>query len=139
MMMVRCYLGPSLIEGLGVFTARPIKKGALVWLYDPRFDTSYFLEEVEKAPSHFREFLERYTYEHPTDPDRVVLDCDEGRFMNHSEGANVDLTDPARGIATRNIAADEELTCDYAHFTQGMLVFQPSRHHIGTRMGVAAE
>ncbi|WP_137700862.1 SET domain-containing protein [Marimonas lutisalis] len=137
MMMVRCYLAPSAIEGLGVFTATQIRPGDLVWFYDPRFDVSYFRDEVEKAPAHFRDFLERYTYDHPTDPDRVVLDCDEGRFMNHSSMPNVDLTDPARGIATRAIAIGEELTCDYAHFTTGAVEFQPSRHQIGQRIAAA--
>lgn len=137
MMMVRCYLGPSSIEGLGVFAQSDIQKGALVWVYDSRFDVSYDKEELARAPSHFREFLERYTYDHPRDPSRVVLDCDEGRFMNHSDLPNVDLTNPWRGIAASDIVAGEELTCDYAHFTSGLIEFQPSRHQIGQRMGTA--
>ena len=138
MMMVRCYLAPSSIEGLGVFSHVDIKKGQLVWLYDPRFDVSYFREDLDHAPAHFRKFMERYTYEHPTDPERVVLDCDEGRFMNHSDAPNVDLREPSRGIATRFIPAGEELTCDYATFTVGSVEFQPSRHRVGA-MSLAAE
>ena len=138
MMMVRCYLGPSEIEGLGVFTTQPIKKGGLVWLYDERFDVSYYRDDIERAPKHFREFLERYTYEHPENPDCVVLDCDEGRFMNHADVPNVDLSNPHRGIATGNIAAGEELTCDYGQFTVGAVTFQPSRHRVGQHR-VAAE
>ncbi|MDQ2088687.1 SET domain-containing protein [Marimonas arenosa] len=139
MMMVRCCLSSSSIEGLGVFATKAISKGTLVWLYDPRFDVSYFRDEVEMAPAHFREFLERYTYEHPTDSDRVVLDCDEGRFMNHAETPNVDLSDPARGIATRGIRAGEELTCDYGQFTLGAVAFQPSRHQVGNQFQLVAE
>ena len=134
MMMVRCYLGPSSIEGLGVFTKVDIRKGGLIWIHDDRFDVSYFKEDMNTVPRHFREFLERYTYEHPSDPDRIVLDCDEGRFMNHSDTPNMDLSNPNRGIATRDIAAGEELTCDYRQFTIGSVEFQPSRHQVGTRV-----
>ena len=128
MMMVRCYLAPSAIEGLGVFSHVDIPKGGLVWLFDSRFDTSYFKDDLATVPAQFREFLERYTYDHPTDPELVVLDCDEGRFMNHSSAPSVDLSDPLRGVATRRIAAGEELTCDYAQFTAGAVEFQPPRH-----------
>lgn len=134
MMMVRCYLAPSALEGLGVFTHVDITKGALVWLFDPRFDVSYFKDDLATVPAHFREFLERYTYDHPTDPDRIVLDCDEGRFMNHSATPNVDLTNPIRGVATRAILAGEELTCDYATFTTGAIEFQPPRHKVRAAM-----
>lgn len=130
MMMVRCYLAPSAIEGLGVFTHVDIKKGGLIWLFDPRFDVSYFKDDLASVPAHFRDFLERYTYDHPTDPDMIVLDCDEGRFMNHSATPNVDLTNPSRGVATRFIPAGEELTCDYATFTVGDIAFQPPRHRV---------
>ena len=137
MMMVRAYLAPSSIEGLGVFCHEAIRKGDLVWLYDPRFDVSYFKDDLERVPAHFREFLERYTYDHPDDPERIVLDCDEGRFMNHSDSPNVDLSNPSRGIATRDIAAGEELTCDYNQFSVSTLSFQPSRHRVGTVLHVA--
>lgn len=130
MMMVRCYLAPSSIEGLGVFSTTDIRKGDLVWLFDPRFDTSIARADMESALPHIREFLERYTYDHPHDPDRVVLDGDEGRFMNHSDAPNVDLSAGDRGIASCDIPAGVELTCDYADFTPGVIEFQPPRHRV---------
>ena len=138
MMMVRCYLAASAIEGLGVFTHASIKKGHLVWRYDPRFDVSYFKDDLATVPAHFREFLERYTYSHPTDADMVVLDCDEGRFMNHAKAPNIDMSTPHRGVATRDIHAGEELTCDYGQFTAGKVAFQPPRHRVGP-VATAAE
>lgn len=131
MMMVRSYLGPSMIEGLGIFAHADIKRGQLVWLYDARFDVSYDLEEIRRAPKHFQEFIDRYTYPDPTDPDRVVLDCDEGRFMNHADAPNIDLSNPARGIAVCDIPAGTELTCDYGQFMTGTFDLQPSRHRVG--------
>lgn len=137
MMMVRCYLAPSAIEGLGVFAASDIRKGAVVRLFDDRFDTAYEREELTRVPRHFREFLERYTYDHPRDPDYIVLDCDEGRFMNHAALPNVDVSNPSRCTATRDIKAGEELTCDYAAFCHGSVELQPSRHRIGQVIGTA--
>ena len=131
MMMVRSYLAPSSIEGLGVFCHTDIRKGGLIWLYDPRFDVSYMTEDIDRAPRHFREFLDRYTYPHPEDPERVVLDCDEGRFMNHSDTPNMDLSDPERGVATCFIPAGTEITCDYRQFMGGAIVeMQPPRHRV---------
>lgn len=138
MMMVRCFLAPSNIEGLGVFTSVDIRKGGLVWLYDSRFDVSYHLEDLERAPLHFREFMDRYTYPHPEDPERVVLDCDEGRFMNHADAPNVDLSNPSRGIATCRIPSGTELTCDYRQFIDGAIEFQPTRHLVGRANGAAS-
>ncbi|WP_071672502.1 SET domain-containing protein [Nioella nitratireducens] len=137
MMMVRCYLGPSSIEGLGVFAATAIRKGALVRVHDSRFDVTYERDELGRVPAHFREFLERYTHDHPRDADYLVLDCDEARFMNHANVPNVDLTNPERGVAARDIAAGEELTCDYARVTGGRVVLRPSRHRIGQVMATA--
>ena len=128
MMTVRCYLAPSSIEGLGVFATVPIRKGEEVWRYNPDFDLSYPVDRIAAAPEHIREFMERYTYVNPFDPTMVILDADEARFMNHSDTPNVDFSDDACGRAVRDIAADEELTCDYACFTAGELVFQPPRH-----------
>ena len=94
---------------------------------DRRFDQIIPKDAVAAAPDHVREFLERYSYEFHEDPAFVILDADEGRYMNHSDAPNVDLTNPEIGVAVRDIAAGEELTCDYACFTVGAIEFQPSR------------
>ena len=130
MMTVRCYLAPSAIEGLGVFAAEPIARGDIVWRFDPEFDRAIERGAIEDASEQTREFMERYTYDHPTDPDYVILDADEGRFMNHSGTPNLDFSYPDRGVARCDIAADEELTCDYNAFNDGPVVFQPPRHRV---------
>jgi hypothetical protein len=38
MLMVRTYLAPSAIEGLGVFAGEFIERGRLVWTLNPLFD-----------------------------------------------------------------------------------------------------
>ena len=130
MMTVRCYLAPSAIEGLGVFTANHISHGELVWKFDPEFDQIFSTDYIKGQPGHVKEFLERYTYAHPSDPRLVVLDSDEGRYMNHSERPNIDFSDPEVGVALRDISAGEELICDYRQFTIGPLVHQGPRHRL---------
>jgi len=130
MMTVRCYLAPSSIEGLGVYCHHDIKKGDLVWRFDRQFDQLISLEAIEAAPPHIQEFVDRYGYPHADHPGFLVLDADEGRFMNHSETPNLDFRGPASGFALRDIAAGEELTCDYREFVPGELVMQPPRHRL---------
>jgi uncharacterized protein len=130
MMLVRCYLAPSPIEGLGVFCHDDIKAGQEVWRLDTRFDRLIPVEDLETAPEHVREFLDRYAY--PPEPGSrfLCLDFDEGRFMNHADVPNTDFTNPAMGIALVDIPAGTEITCDYACFTWGELTFQPPRHKV---------
>ncbi len=129
-MIVRCYLAPSTIEGLGVFSTSHISHGDIVWRFDPEFDQVFSTDYVKRQPEHIREFLERYTYAHPSDPGLIVLDSDEGRFMNHKDKPNTDFSDPEIGVALRDISAGEELTCDYGHFTIGPVVHQAPRHKL---------
>lgn len=130
MMIVRCYLAPSSIEGLGVFSADPIKKGDVVWRFDPLLDQMIPEEVVATQPPHVREFLERYGYPHHERPGIWVLDADEGRFMNHADAPNLDFSVPEIGVALIDIPAGVELTCDYADFTIGEVIHQPPRHRV---------
>ena len=77
-----------------------------------------------------REFLDRYGYLSAPESDMLVLDFDEGRFMNHSDTPNTDFTRPDVGLALEDIPAGTEITCDYACFTWGELTFQPPRHRV---------
>jgi hypothetical protein len=46
----------------------------------------------------------------------MVVEFDNGRFMNHAQSPNTDFTDANVGWAIRDIAAGEELTCNYSEF-----------------------
>jgi SET domain-containing protein len=130
MMLVPCYLAPSRIEGLGVFSKVAIRRGENVWRFDERFDRLIPKADIAGADPHARMFFERYCYDMPGWPDHLALDADEGRFMNHEDASNLDFSSPDRGIALWDIAAGEELTCDYRQFTVGALVFQEPRHRV---------
>lgn len=114
MMLVNVRLGPSAIEGFGVFTREPIFRGQVVWRFTPGFDVLIREAEVARAPAHVRAFFDRYAFALATWPGHLALDGDDGRFMNHADDPCLDLTVPGIGTARRAIAAGEELTCDYA-------------------------
>lgn len=116
MLLVMNYIAPSALEGLGLFAGEPIEKGRVIWRFEPSFDRLIPRHEYEAAPRHLKEFLDRYAYPHPDDPDLILLECDNGRFMNHSDAPNTDFSDFRGAVALRDIEAGEELTCDYADF-----------------------
>jgi SET domain-containing protein len=117
MLLVRVRLDLSPIHGIGVFAAEPIAQGAEVWRFTPGFDLDLDPARIESQPEHLRERLLHYGYVDPR-LERYILCCDDARFINHSDTPNLrpDLTRDPYGIdiATRDIAAGEELTLDYA-------------------------
>ena len=116
MLLIPNYVGPSAIEGVGVFAAAPIAQGTAVWSLDERFDHMLTAADIAALHAEQRGFVERYGYTHTTRPELTVLEMDNGRFMNHSDNPNTQFTDPAVGWAIRDIAQDEEITCNYAEF-----------------------
>ena len=130
MMLVPCYLAPSGIEGLGVFSHEYIRKGQNVWLNDPDLDVRIPVSKLDEVRPHVREFLERYSYPDWNRPGYLVLEGDEGRFMNHADEPNLDFSDGTHGIAVCDIPPGTELTCHYSTFTDGAIVMQPPRHKV---------
>lgn len=126
-MLVRTYLAPSPVDGLGVFAAEPIAKGQHVWTFDPRFDKLIKKEDLKNAPVCLREYIEIRGYDFHRDRDYILLDVDDAIYMNHSDAPNIDITDVEAGYAVRDIAKGEELFCDYATFMPANFVkdFRP--------------
>ncbi|MEK9672978.1 MAG: SET domain-containing protein-lysine N-methyltransferase [Rhodospirillaceae bacterium] len=127
MMLVRCFVAPSAIEGLGTFTRDPISKGTEIYRFTPPFDTVLDTGAIDDAPPSAREFLARYTFTDPANPEKMMLEFDEGRYMNHSDDPNTDCSGIYFGFAVRDIAAGEELTCHYGHLEGGKVIIDPPR------------
>lgn len=119
MLLIRNFVAPSAVEGLGVFAAESIAKGALVWRFEPTFDRLIPAGEYEASPLFLKEQLDRYAYPCPGRPGLILYEVDNGRFMNHSDTPNTDFSDFAGAVALRDIAAGEELTCNYSDFFAG--------------------
>jgi SET domain-containing protein len=127
MILIRCQLARSDIEGLGVFTAEPVPAGTEVWRFDPRFDVLVSIDELARAPAPTREFFARFAYEIADYPGCMALDGDDGRFMNHSDDPNLDFSTPGVARAARDIATGEELTCNYGQLATVPFEMEPPR------------
>ena len=126
MMIVPTYVGPSAIEGVGVFAGEFIPAGTPIWTLDERFDLLLGAAEMLALPPLQKQFVERYGYPHMTREGLTVLEFDHGRFMNHSDTPNTNFTDPETGWAIRDVVAGEELVCNYAEFDPAFIM-QPGR------------
>jgi SET domain-containing protein len=125
MLMVSTYVAPSPIEGIGVFSAEFIERGRLVWSLNPKFDIFIHRAEIETCPAHLQDFVARYGYPHLELPGIVIIDSDNGRFMNHSLAPNTDFRIFDRGYALVDIARGEEITCNYHEFDPTFAGFFP--------------
>jgi SET domain-containing protein len=114
MLLVKTYLGPSTIHGIGLFAAEPIARGTVIWRYDDRIDRRFTQAERDALPEPARSYIAIHAYPQRTGSDVYNLDGDNARFMNHSDTPNTDCT--VDTIATCDIAAGEELVCDYQQF-----------------------
>jgi len=114
--LVRTYLAPSPIHGIGCYASQFIAAGTPVWRFVPCFDQLLH-------PSFCREmcdpqFIEKYAQLCPL-TGYWLLCADEARYINHDAdapnlGAAVPLADPTRtDRALRDIDAHEEITCNY--------------------------
>ena len=137
MMLIPTYVAPSEIEGVGVFAAEPISAGTLIWQLEPRLDRLIPAAEVPGLPGVLQDFVERYSYPYPHDPSKLIVEVDNGRFMNHSDAPNTVFSDPDAGFTLRDIEAGEELTCNYGEFDPAFEIL-PGRNFVnGSPVGLA--
>jgi uncharacterized protein len=116
MLLISTYVAPSPIQGLGVFAGEYVARGRLLWGLNPKFDIFVHESEIDTLPAHMRTFVARYSYPHLEMPGYVILDSDNGRFMNHSLTPNTDFRVFDKGYALADIAEGEEITCNYHEF-----------------------
>lgn len=117
MMLVRTYVAASPIEGLGVYADEFIPAGKLLWQLHPKFSVTFSLADIDAMPAHTREYVQRYAFPHLTMGDGyMVLELDNGRYMNHCAEPNTDFTAFERGFSIRDINPGDEITCNYYEF-----------------------
>jgi SET domain-containing protein len=130
MMLVRTYVAPSAISGLGAFASHPIAKGMKIWRFEPKFDRLLHKSMLQNSPEFMAEYLRDYAYPHPEKPDWYIVEIDNGRFINHNDRPNTDFSGVFDGYAKRDIRAGEELTANYAEFD---INFQPGEFDLATQ------
>ena len=118
MLLVKTYLAPSRIHGIGLYAGQPILSGTVVWRLHPAIDLELTGADLAALSVPAREQIRRYTY-----LDLVrgthILCGDDARFFNHSDHPNChDFPDADGGttVAARDIGEGEELTSDYSRF-----------------------
>ena len=131
MMLIPTYVAPSAIEGVGIFAAEKIPAGTRIWELEPAFDRLIRRGDVAGLPPVIQAFVERYSYPYPHDPERLIVELDNGRFMNHSDAPNTVFSDPDAGYTLCDIDAGEELTCNYGEFDPGFEIL-PGRRFVET-------
>ncbi len=122
MMLIKSYVAPSGIHGNGLFAAQDIKAGDRIWEFMEGLEVLIPVAAIPGMPEVVQNYIDCYCYPHDKNPDYLVLDGDSGRFMNHSENPNSDFT-PGRGHAVRDIAAGEEITCNYRDFVPNFIPY----------------
>lgn len=120
MLLVPTRLGISSIAGIGLIAAAPIKAGTRTWEFTAGFDQLFTGNQIASLPDAARAQLETYTYRHAASG-LFVFCIDNARFMNHADDPNTCGQHTAGmiegfDVALRDIAAGEELTCDYRSF-----------------------
>jgi SET domain-containing protein len=120
MLHVRTKIMPSSIEGIGLFADQFIRKGDLVWKFEPGLDITVSSERVGTLPSGARAYVRRYSYRNVVSR-QYVLCFDDARYFNHSDTPNTrSILVPGEpesiDVAVRDIRPGEELTTDYTEF-----------------------
>ncbi len=122
MLLIPARVDRSAIEGLGLFAVVPVAAGTPVWQWEPGFDRRFRPDEFAALPERARAHVRHYGYL-DAGRDCWVLNGDLTIFMNHSPtpntGAPGSLGASDATVALRDIAAGEELTCDYHAFDAG--------------------
>jgi SET domain-containing protein len=127
MLLVDAYLDKSPIQGIGLFAKHPIAKGTQIWVLDCRFDRLIERELYESLTGAVKSYLDRYAYPHRPDPRYIVFEADDARYMNHADDPNCDFSRLEVAYALRDIAAGEEMTCDYSVFFEDGFEFLGDR------------
>ena len=120
MMLIKTRIGPSRIQGIGLFADQDIKKGTAIWRFTPGFDLKFTDEQIKRLPPRARKYIIKYSWK----SDRSHLRCfslDDGKYFNHSDNPNAlsRYYDGEEEVVTkviRDIKKGEEITDNYRSF-----------------------
>lgn len=104
MLLVKTKIGPSRIQGIGLFASEFIPQGTPVWKFMPGFDIKISKNQLELLSQPARETFLKYAYLNPKTK-KYVLCFDNARFFNHSDEPNVVSTDSPEDEEGIDIAA----------------------------------
>lgn len=119
MMLVETRVGSSAIHGMGLFAKNSLPKGTPIWRFEPGFDQVFSAKAIAELPSVAQDHARHFSFISKADG-FSILSGDHACFINHSDspntGAPTESTPAVTTVALRDIAAGEEITCNYFSF-----------------------
>jgi SET domain-containing protein len=120
--LIKNYLAKSKIHGLGLFADENIKKGRIIWKFNPFIDILIPKKAMNQLPRVAQEFIMEYGWLSKISENYLIC-SDNDRFINHSSNPNlniiVDEKEPeVMSIANRDISKGEEITVNYKDFDE---------------------
>ena len=119
MMLIKTRVGPSDIDGMGLFAVEGVRMGTPIWRFQRGFDHDFSPEQFGALPPLARAHTRWFCFVSRQDG-HVILSGDHACFINHSAHPNTGAPPAATGaittVALRDIAAGEEITCNYYHY-----------------------
>ena len=112
MFIVKTYVAPSAIHGLGCFAGEDLAEGEPIWQFARGLDLIVPFAQIAAAPQAFQDYMAMYAYWSPQIEEGMVLSCDHAKFLNHSDDPNTEISGETT-LARRPIQKGEEITCDY--------------------------
>lgn len=111
MLLIRHFIAPGPIHGLGCFSSVKVNKGERVWEFHPVIDRIIPLADLSTLPDHVAETVQMHA-EFLPDAGIFRLAADGDFFVNHADDPNLeDFGDWM--VARRDIEIGDEITCDY--------------------------
>lgn len=101
------------LVGYGVYAAKPIPKGSLVFVQDP-LDIVLSPEQYWRLDEPSRQQAEKYSY--IDSYGNRILSWDHAKYVNHSCSPNTMSTSWGFEVALRDIEVGEEITDEYGLF-----------------------
>jgi hypothetical protein len=116
MMLIKTCVKPSAIHGLGLFALEFIPCGTPIWRFQTGFDHDFSPAQFAALAPLAREHTRWFCFVRKRDG-HIILSGDHACFLNHSPtpntGAPPGTPTPVETVALRDIAAGEEITCNY--------------------------
>jgi len=116
MMLIETRVRPSKIHGLGLHAVNFIPRGTPVWRFERGFDHDFSPAQFSTLPLLAQKHARWFCFVSKSNG-HVILSGDHACFINHSlapnTGVPADAPTPIVTIALRDIAAGEEILCNY--------------------------
>jgi uncharacterized protein len=119
MMLIETRVQSSGIHGMGLFAVNFVPRGTPVWRFEPGFDRDFSPAAFAALPPLARQHTRWFCFVSKTDG-HIILSGDHACFINHSPAPNTGAppaaSAPVVTVALRDIAAGEEITCNYSDY-----------------------